>query len=209
MKFTTHNFKNRKSYIVNQKMKLVFATHNKNKFEEVKAMLPKNIELLRLEDIGCFDEIPETADTIEGNALLKARFVKDNFGYDCFADDTGLEVAALNNEPGVYSARYAGNSNNAKANIEKLLFNLKGNEDRKARFKTAIALIFENKEAMFLGICEGEITQQPKGESGFGYDPVFIPEGFEVTFAEMSLQQKSLLSHRGKAMRQLIDFLVK
>ena len=190
-------------------MKLVFATHNKNKFTEVKALLPHHIELLSLDDIGCDEDIEETADTIEGNAILKANYVRDNYHLDCFADDTGLEVNSLNNEPGVYSARYAGVSHDSDANIQKLLKNLKDKEDRTARFKTAIALSMNHSEVLFLGICEGEITEELRGDSGFGYDPIFQPTGFDKTFAEMSLQQKSEIGHRGKAMRQLIDYLSK
>lgn len=190
-------------------MKLVFATHNKNKFIEVKAMLPHHIELLSLDDIGCNEDIEETADTIEGNAILKANYVGDNYSLDCFADDTGLEVASLNNEPGVYSARYAGISHDSNANIQKLLKNLEGKENRNARFKTAIALSMNHAEVLFLGICEGEITEELHGNSGFGYDPIFQPNGFDKTFAEMSLQQKSEIGHRGKAIRQLIDYLSK
>jgi XTP/dITP diphosphohydrolase len=190
-------------------MKLVFATHNKNKFTEVKAMLPHHIELLSLNDIGCDEDIPETADTIEGNAILKANYVRDKYNLNCFADDTGLEVKSLNNEPGVYSARYAGVSNDSTANIKKLLKNLEGKEDRSARFKTAIALNLEHEEIMFLGICEGVIIKEPRGDSGFGYDPIFQPKGFDKTFAQMTLTQKSEIGHRGKAMRQLIEYLSK
>ncbi len=190
-------------------MKLVFATHNKNKFTEVKAMVPHHIELLSLDDIGCNEDIEETADTIEGNAILKANYVRDKYKLNCFADDTGLEVKSLNNEPGVYSARYAGDSHNSLANMEKLLRNLQGKDDRSARFKTAIALSMNHSEMMFLGICEGEITKKPCGNSGFGYDPIFQPNGSDKTFAEMTLEQKSEIGHRGKAMRKLIEFLVK
>lgn len=190
-------------------MKLVFATHNKNKFTEVKTMLPNHIELLSLDDIGCNEDIEETANTIEGNAILKANYVRDNYNIDCFADDTGLEVKSLNNEPGVYSARYAGVSHDSNANIQKLLKNLADKEDRSARFKTAIALNMKHEEIMFLGICEGEIINELRGEAGFGYDPIFQPKGFDKTFAEMTLQQKSEIGHRGKAMRQLIDCLSK
>lgn len=172
-------------------------------------MLPPHIELLSLDDIGCNEDIVETADSIEGNAIIKADYVHDNYKLDCFADDTGLEVKSLNNEPGVYSARYAGDSNNSRANMEKLLKNLHDKADRSARFKTAIALSMNHSHIMFLGICEGEITEEPRGESGFGYDPIFQPKSFEKTFAEMSLQQKSEIGHRGKAMRQLIDYLTK
>jgi XTP/dITP diphosphohydrolase len=190
-------------------MKLVFATHNKNKFLEVQTMMPPDIDLLSLSDIDCNEDIAETETTIEGNAILKATYVKEHYGYDCFADDTGLEVNSLNNEPGVYSARYAGPDNNANANIQKLLLNLSEKENRAARFKTAISLVFEGKKALFLGICEGKIVEEQKGIGGFGYDPVFKPNGYKTTFAEMSLDQKSEIGHRGRAMRQLIDYLSK
>ena len=190
-------------------MKLVFATHNKNKFLEVQTMMPPDIDLLSLIDIDCNEDIAETETTIEGNAILKATYVKEHYGYDCFADDTGLEVNSLNNEPGVYSARYAGPDNNANANIQKLLLNLSEKQNRAARFKTAISLVFEGKKALFLGICEGEIVEEQKGIGGFGYDPVFKPNGYKTTFAEMSLDQKSEIGHRGRAMRQLIDYLSK
>jgi len=188
-------------------MKLVFATHNKNKLKEVKALMPSHIELLSLTDIGCMEDIPETANTIEGNALLKSAYIKSNYGYNCFADDTGLEVIALNNEPGVYSARYAGLDNNAEANMLKLLDNLGNKSNREARFKTAISLVIDDKERLFIGICEGEITSSKMGNSGFGYDPIFQPKGFDKTFAEMTLVQKSEVGHRGKAVRLLLDFL--
>jgi len=188
-------------------MKLVFATHNKNKLKEVKALMPSHIELLSLTDVGCNEDIPETSETIEGNAALKATYVKENYGYNCFADDTGLEVTSLNNEPGVYSARYAGPENNAEENMNKLLSNLKGETNSEARFKTAISLIMEDKEEIFIGICKGEITTKQKGDAGFGYDPVFQPKGFNKTFSEMTLEQKSEIGHRGKAVRLLIDFL--
>lgn len=188
-------------------MKLVFATHNKNKLKEVKALMPSNVELLSLTDIGCNDDIPETSETIEGNALLKANFVKKNYGYNCFADDTGLEVKSLNNEPGVYSARYAGLENSSEANMSKLMDNLKAKANREAHFKTAISLKMDDKEETFMGVCEGEITTSPRGDAGFGYDPIFQPKGFDKTFAEMTLEQKSEIGHRGKAVRMLIDFL--
>lgn len=187
-------------------MKLVFATHNQNKFTEVKAMLPEHIELVSLTDIGCHEEIEETADTIEGNALLKAQYVFDTYQMNCFADDTGLEVKALNNAPGVHSARYAG-AHDSEADMEKLLKNLHGVEDRSAQFKTAIALITAETTELFLGICEGEITLERRGSSGFGYDPIFQPKGWDKTFSEMTLEQKSEIGHRGKGMRQLIEFL--
>jgi len=188
-------------------MKLVFATHNLDKFREVKAYLPKHLELLSLDDIGCKEEIPETADTIEGNAILKAEFVNRHYGYNCFADDTGLEVNALDGAPGVFSARYAGVEKSSSANIEKLLQELAPKIDRSARFKTAIALTLEGNQTLFLGICEGHILTEPKGDAGFGYDPIFQPLGYDVSFAEMTLTQKSEISHRGKAMRQLLDYL--
>jgi len=187
-------------------MKLVFATHNKNKLKEVKAQIPSHIELLSLTDIGCHDEIPETSNTIEGNALIKANFVKENYGFDCFADDTGLEVEALNNEPGVYSARYAGPENNAEANMNKLLENLENKSSRNARFKTVVALTLKKGHQLFIGICEGQITKEKRGEDGFGYDPIFQPKGFDETFAEMTLQQKSEIGHRGKAVRMLMEY---
>ncbi len=188
-------------------MKLVFATHNQNKFLEVKALMPEYIELLSLKEIGCEEDIAETADTIEGNALLKVNYVFDNYRVACFADDTGLEVKALDNAPGVFSARYAGLENNAQANMEKLLQNLRGKENRDARFKTAIALRTFSAKEVFLGLCEGEIIESPKGEAGFGYDPIFRPLGYEKTFAQMDLDEKSAIGHRGKAIRQLVKYL--
>ena len=188
-------------------MKLVFATHNQNKVREVKALMPDHIELLSLTDIGCHEEIPETSPTIEGNAILKANFIKEHYGYDCFADDTGLEVEELNNEPGVYSARYAGPENDAEANMNKLLANLLQKNNRKAHFKTVIALSQSNTTELFTGICKGEIATDKKGDSGFGYDPIFRPLGYNETFAEMTLDQKSKIGHRGKAVRLLIDYL--
>ena len=188
-------------------MKLVFATHNKNKFIEVNALLPSYIDLLNLDDIGCFDEIPETAETIAENAMLKADYVRLHYREDCFADDTGLEVSSLNNEPGVYSARYAGPGKDAAANTRKLLSKLKGSDDRSARFKTVIALRMKNQQILFEGICDGTIAEEPRGKGGFGYDPVFIPDGYNETFAEMPLSLKSEIGHRGKAMRQLIAYL--
>ncbi len=190
-------------------MKLVFATHNENKVKEVKSLLPPNVELFSLNDIGCFDEIPETSLTIEGNAQLKVAFVKANFGLDCFADDTGLEVPALNNEPGVYSARYAGPQKNSLDNMNKLLTNLQNVTNRDAHFKTVIALAVSSQTKLFTGICKGTITSEKKGNLGFGYDPIFQPNGFQETFAEMSLEQKSEIGHRGKAVRLLIDYLSK
>lgn len=187
-------------------MKLVFATHNKNKFEEIKAMISSNITLVNLTDIGCHEDIAETANTIEGNAFLKAKYVFDKYNLPCFSDDTGLEVRALNNEPGVNSARYAGD-HDSDANTDKLLANLENENDRFAQFKTAIVLITQNLEKEFIGVCKGEITKMKRGDGGFGYDPVFQPEGYSRTFAEMTQEEKAEIGHRGKAMRKLIDFL--
>jgi len=188
------------------KLKLVFATNNKHKLEEVQAMLT-NFEIVSLAEINCIEDIPETATTLEGNAILKANFITEKFGLDCFADDTGLEVAALNNEPGVYSARYAKENNNAEANMNKLLKNLEDNPYRKAQFKTAIALNIQGKQFIFEGICEGTILTEKRGTSGFGYDPIFLPDGFNTSFAEMDMNEKGNISHRGKAIEKLVTFL--
>lgn len=188
-------------------MKLVFATHNKNKFKEVKSLMPAHIELLSLTDIDCHEEIPETSDTLEGNALIKAHYVKKHYNLDCFADDTGLEVAALNNAPGVYSARYAGPECIADHNMDKLLANLQDKQDRTAHFKTIIALLLNEKEILFTGICEGSITTAKTGIKGFGYDPIFLPKGKNETFAQMPLEEKNAIGHRGKAIQQLITHL--
>ncbi|AWK05125.1 non-canonical purine NTP pyrophosphatase [Flavobacterium crocinum] len=188
-------------------MKLVFASNNKNKIAEIQSMLPESIKILSLEDINCFEDIPETADTIEGNAILKADYVTQKFGYNCFADDTGLEVQALNGEPGVYSARYAGEQKNADDNMNKLLEALKNEESRNAQFKTVITLNLDGKQYLFTGIAKGEITETKTGTNGFGYDPIFKPENFDKTFAELPLETKNAIGHRGKAVQQLIDFL--
>lgn len=188
-------------------MKLVFASNNKNKILEIRHQLPTDIKLLSLEDIGCHEDIPETADTIEGNAILKADYVRKNYGYDCFADDTGLEVDALNGAPGVYSARYAGEQKNANDNMDKLLEELNGELNRAARFKTVIALNLNSEQHLFTGIVDGNITTHKAGNQGFGYDPIFIPVGLNVTFAEISINEKAALSHRGRAVEQLIAFL--
>ena len=185
-------------------MKLVFATHNPNKLKEIKALLPTEIELLSLDEIGCTEDIPETSETIEGNALQKARYVKEKYGHDCFADDTGLEVEALNGAPGVFSARYAGEEKNDEANIEKLLSELSNEKNRSARFKTVIALLWNGKKILFDGICDGKIILEKRGNLGFGYDPVFVPSGQTKTFAEMELSQKNEFSHRGKAFGKLV-----
>jgi len=190
-------------------MELVFATHNKNKLVEIKTLLPHFINLLSLDDIGCKEDIPETADTIEGNAILKAEYVRQRYGYDCFADDTGLEVEALNGEPGVFSARYAGEAKNDNENVIKLLKNLEGKENRNAQFKTAIALNLNDNQNLFTGICKGKIIEEERGDQGFGYDPIFVPRGFKKTFAEMRLSEKSEISHRGIAFKELIAYLSK
>lgn len=187
-------------------MKIVFATHNKNKLEEVKKMLP-NVELLSLTDIKCFEEIPETSDTLKGNSILKANHVTEKYGFFCFADDTGLEVSSLNGAPGVYSARYAGEENNSEANMEKLLNNLVDKSDRNAHFKTVITLNIDGKQYFFDGVCKGQILKEKKGAKGFGYDPIFQPDGYEESFAEMSMEEKGKISHRGLAVQKLIDFL--
>ncbi|MDD3721474.1 MAG: non-canonical purine NTP diphosphatase [Lutibacter sp.] len=194
------------NHTIMNKLKLVFATNNQHKLMEVRAMLT-NFEIVSLADINCFEDIPETADTLEGNAVLKANFITEKYGLDCFSDDTGLEVEALNNEPGVYSARYAGEENNFEANMAKLLKNLKNNPNRKAQFKTAIALNIRGKQFIFEGICKGTILTEKKGERGFGYDPIFMPEGYKTSFAEMSLNEKGNISHRGKAIEKLVTFL--
>lgn len=188
-------------------MQLVFATNNLNKIKEVQALIPEYIKLLSLEDIGCFEDIPETQNSIKGNAIQKAEFIKNHYGYDCFADDTGLEVDVLNGEPGIYSARYAGEQRNAEDNMDALLNALNDSTNRKANFKTVIALEINNKQHVFTGICEGEITRIKQGKNGFGYDPIFKPNGYEKTFAEMDLKLKNTIGHRGKAISQLIAFL--
>lgn len=186
--------------------KIVFPTNNSHKLEELKKLTAGKIEILSLNDINCHDDIPETADTLEGNALIKARWVKERYGYDCFADDTGLEVDALDGAPGVKSARYAGDGHDSQANMELLLSNLNGISDRKARFRTVIALIEGNDERLMNGVVEGVITEKPSGENGFGYDPIFRPEGYEVTFAEMGADEKNKISHRGRAVSKLLYY---
>tara|TARA_R110001583_G_scaffold167503_1_gene320335 strand:+ start:433 stop:1008 length:576 start_codon:yes stop_codon:yes gene_type:complete len=188
-------------------MQLVFATNNLNKLKEVQAILPQHIKLLSLKEIACDEDIPETQPTIEGNAIQKAEYLKKHYGYDCFADDTGLEVEALNGAPGVFSARYAGPQRNAEDNTNKLLEELKDKPNRNAQFKTVIALHLNGKLHTFTGICKGEITKKKHGEGGFGYDPVFKAEGYKKTFAEISLEEKNKIGHRGKAVAQLLSFL--
>lgn len=188
-------------------MKLVFATNNAHKLDEVRNIVSNHTEIVSLAEINCFDDIPETADTLEGNALQKAQYVEDHFGLDCFADDTGLEVEVLNNEPGVYTARYAGPAHDPEANINKLLHELKGKDNRKARFRTVIALILDGKTYYFEGIVNGTIVEERKGTDGFGYDPIFIPEGYTKTFAELGVDIKNQISHRALAVNKLISFL--
>lgn len=188
-------------------MQLVFATNNLNKLKEVQSLIPEHIKLLSLKGIGCFEDVPETQLTIEGNAIQKAIYIKEHYGFDCFADDTGLEVEALDGEPGVFSARYAGEQRDAHDNMNLLLKNLEGKSDRSAQFKTVIALHLNGYLETFTGICKGEITLQKYGEKGFGYDPIFKAEGYDTTFAEMSLEEKNKVGHRGKAVRLLVDYL--
>ena len=189
-------------------LQLVFATNNKNKIKEIKKLIGDSIELLSLADINCSEDIPETSNTIAGNALQKAQYVFEKYGYNCFADDTGLEIESLNSEPGIYSARYAGTQRDANDNMAKVLTNLKDEVNRNAHFKTVIALIIDGNESLFEGIAEGEITETKSGSKGFGYDPIFKPIGYETTFSEMSLDEKNEISHRGKAVRQLSTFLI-
>ena len=190
-------------------MELVFATNNAHKLEEVRQILGDRFKVLSLNDINCHEDIPETADTFQGNALQKARYVKEHYGYDCFADDTGLEVTALNGAPGVHSARYAGN-HDSEANMTKLLAELKEKTDRSAQFRTVIALLLNGQEVLFEGIVKGTIaTERHYGDGGFGYDPLFIPEGYTETFSQMTSESKNLISHRGRAVRKLADYLKK
>ncbi len=186
---------------------LVFATHNQHKLKEVQALVPSHITLKSLTDIGCTEDIIEDAPTIEGNAIIKARYVKENYGYDCFADDTGLMVDALDGAPGVYSARYAGDHKNSEDNMNKLLINLAVKSDRTARFKTVIAFTQNDAILTFDGICEGEITKEKCGDGGFGYDPIFKPLGFDSTFAEMAPPLKNKIGHRGKAVQKFLNYL--
>ena len=190
-------------------MQLVFASNNKNKIKEIQALIPNTIKIISLEDIGCIEDIPETAETIEGNAIMKANYVTSNYGYDCFADDTGLEVEVLNGAPGVYSARYAGEQKDANDNMDKLLSELKGKTNRNANFKTVICLNLNGTQQLFTGIINGKIIDKKIGTNGFGYDPIFIAEGHDKTFAELTLEEKAHISHRGIAVQQLIRYLSK
>lgn len=188
-------------------MELIFATQNKHKVEEIQAQISPEIKVKSLLDINYLEELEETQATLQGNALQKVRFVHQKFNTNAFADDTGLEVEALNGEPGVYSARYAGESKSFEANMDKLLANLEGESNRRAQFRTVVALILNGKEYLFEGICKGVITEAKSGEKGFGYDPIFKPDGYTKTFAEMDLATKTKISHRGLAVAKLIDFL--
>ncbi|MBI9056743.1 non-canonical purine NTP diphosphatase [Labilibaculum sp. DW002] len=190
-------------------MKLVFATNNLNKLKELQHILGEDIELLSLSDINCTDEIPEDYETLEENANQKAKHIFDKYNVNCFADDTGLEIEALNNEPGVYSARYAGIDKDAKGNMKKVLANLKGIENRKARFRTVISLLIDGKETQFEGIVKGNILEKERGIDGFGYDPIFEPEGYDVSFAEMEMSEKNKISHRALAVQKLVAHLNK
>lgn len=188
-------------------MKLVFASNNLNKIKEIQLLVPNSIEILSLKDIGCSEDIPETADTIEGNAILKANYVTEKYGFNCFADDSGLEIEALNGEPGVYSARYAGEPKDDSKNIDKVLENLKDKTNKKANFKTVICLNINGKQHLFTGIVNGKIIENRVGDNGFGYDPIFVADGYSKTFAQLSMEEKAAISHRGKAVKQLVDFL--
>ena len=187
--------------------KLVFATNNSHKLRELSQIMPPDIELLSLEDIGCADEIPETGPTLEINAAQKSFYIWDKYGLNCFADDTGLEIEALGNEPGVFSARYAGEARDANANIIKVLENLNNNSNRKARFRCVISLVIDGYEIQFEGIVNGAISTEKFGNSGFGYDPIFIPDGYDQSFAELSPEIKNAISHRGLAVMKLVDYL--
>ena len=188
-------------------MKLVFATNNQHKLDEIRKITNGLTEIVSLAEINCHDDIPETADTLEGNALQKARYIKEHFGLDCFADDTGLEVEALHNSPGVFSARYAGPGHDSEANMNKLLQELQDKDNRKARFRTVIALIMNGKEYLFEGIINGTIAREKRGGSGFGYDPLFVPDNYSQTFAEMGNDIKNQISHRAQAVKKLTTFL--
>jgi XTP/dITP diphosphohydrolase len=188
-------------------MKLVFASNNANKIKEIQQLIPASIEIVSLQDIGCNDDIPETAATIEGNAILKANYVTEKYGLNCFADDSGLEVEALNGAPGVYSARYAGEPKNDENNMDKLILALKDESNKKANFKTVICLNLNGVQQLFTGIINGTITDTKVGDNGFGYDPIFIADGLTKTFAELTMQEKSTISHRGIAVKQLVAFL--
>lgn len=187
-------------------MQLVFASNNQNKIKEIQLLVPETIQILSLEAINCLEEIPETAVTIEGNAIQKANYVFEKYGYNCFADDTGLEVDVLNGEPGVYSARYAGEQKDATKNIDKLLENLNYKANRNAQFKTVIALNINGTQTLFTGIIKGKVIREKIGANGFGYDSIFVANGYTKTFAELTIEEKSKISHRGLAVKQLVEF---
>ena len=189
-------------------MKLVFATNNQNKLKEIQNLLGEDFELLSLKDIQCNEEIPEDHDTLEDNASQKAYYVHDKYGVNCFADDTGLEIEALNMEPGVYSARYAGEQKNSEDNMAKVLRNMEDVTNRKARFRTVISLVIDGKEMQFEGIVDGHMLENKQGTDGFGYDPIFQPEGYDVSFAQMSMEDKNAISHRGRAVEKLVKYLL-
>ncbi len=188
--------------------KIVFATNNQHKLQEVRAIVGQYFDVLSLRDIECNEEIPENGTTFEENALMKAHYIKDNYGYDCFADDSGLEVVALNNAPGVYSARYAGEPSDSQRNIEKLMREMQDKKERSARFRTSIALLLDGEEKLFDGCIEGDIINVLRGCNGFGYDPLFVPRGYDITFAEMSSEEKNKISHRAIATQKLIEYLL-
>ncbi len=188
---------------------LVFATNNPHKLKELQALLGDEFHLLGLKDIGCLEEIPEEQPTLEGNARQKAFFVFEKYGYPCFADDTGLEIEALEGDPGVYSARYAGEEKDPEANMKKVLHKMVKIKNRKARFRTVISLVTDGTEKQFQGVVAGEITRKKRGHSGFGYDPIFLPEGYQETFAEIDLSRKNAISHRGRAVEKLVEYLKK
>ena len=190
-------------------MKLVFATNNSNKIKEVSNLISNQIEIMSLKDIGCKEDIVESENTIIDNAILKANYIKNNYGYDCFADDTGLEVDFLNGRPGVYSKRFAGENSTDELNMEKLLECMKESNNRNARFRTVIALNINNQTITFTGVCEGEILKQRRGNNGFGYDPIFLPKGYNNSFGEMSIIDKNKIAHRSKAVKKLINYLNK
>lgn len=188
--------------------RIVFATNNQHKLQEVRAIVGQYFDVLSLRDIECNEEIPENGTTFEENALMKAHYIKDNYGYDCFADDSGLEVVALNNAPGVYSARYAGEPSDSQRNIEKLMREMQDKKERSARFRTSIALLLDGEEKLFDGCIEGNIIDVLRGCNGFGYDPLFVPRGYDITFAEMSSEEKNKISHRAIATQKLIEYLL-
>lgn len=190
-------------------MKIVFATNNPNKLAEIRQLMPEGIEVLSLKDVNCLEELPETSDTLEDNAAQKAFYVFDNYGHNCFADDTGLEIEALDGRPGVYSARYAGEDCNAEDNMQKVLKEMKGEFNRDASFRTIVSLVIDGEEFSFEGEVEGQIIPEKWGEKGFGYDPIFLADGYKKSFAQMTMEEKGAISHRGQAVKKLIQFLEK